>query len=141
MLEKIKLLADNYLNSKGLTKPIIKIIKFNAIFISFCLIFSFLIFSHAPWFFWIFIAATLSFWNFFFLAITVQKSIYFNKINSKNTKNFIIKQIFLSNLRLFISGILLYTFLVRWNANPFALVVGLAIPLFSIPILLVIFKK
>lgn len=50
-------------------------------------------------------------------------------------------QILVSNLRLFLTGILLYVFLVQWNANPIALLIGLSVPVATIPILLIYYKK
>ncbi len=140
-MEKIKIYLNNYLDSKKLTEPVKKVIMFNGVFIFFGLLFALTFFSVNHWFFWLFIGASLTFLNFFFMAISVQKSININEIYGKNLKNIKLKHIFLSYLRLFISGIFLYTCLVYWEARPIALSLGLAIPLFNIPMLLIIFRK
>ncbi len=141
MIEKFIDFMENYLDAKKLSPPIKKIIKFNTIFIFFGILFSLIFFSVTNWFFWLFISAALGLWNFIFLSISIQKIINFNMINSKNYRNAKMKQFFLFNLRLFISGIFLYICLVHWNANPFSLALGLAIPLFSVPILLIVFRN
>lgn len=95
----------------------------------------------SDFFLWIFFGGLLSFWNFFFLAIFIQK--YFNsKLLGTNVDKFLpFGQILISNLRLFLTGILLYIFLVHWNANPIALLIGLSIPVATIPIILIYKNK
>lgn len=95
----------------------------------------------SDFFLWIFFGGLLSFWNFFFLAIFIQK--YFNsKLLGTNVDKFLpFGQILISNLRLFLTGILLYSFLVHWNANPIALLIGLSIPVATIPIILIYKNK
>lgn len=95
----------------------------------------------SDFFLWIFLGGLLSFWNFFFLAIFIQK--YFNsKLLGTNVDKFLpFGQILISNLRLFLTGILLYSFLVHWNANPIALLIGLSIPVATIPIILIYKNK
>lgn len=95
----------------------------------------------SDFFLWIFFGGLLSFWNFFFLAIFIQK--YFNsKLLGTNVDKFLpFGQILISNLRLFLTGILLYSFLVHWNANPIALLIGLSIPIATIPIILIYKNK
>ena len=132
---------NTYLDNKGFPPPIQKIIKFNGFLV--CLLFSIglIIMPVTPWLFWLSCGALLSFWNFFFLAYFVQKMFNFNKINTNMTRSFMLKQVFISNLRLCITGIFLYTFTIIWKVNPFALVIGLTIPLAMIPILVVTMQK
>lgn len=95
----------------------------------------------STFFLWIFLGGLLSFWNFFFLAVFIQK--YFNsKLLGTNTDKFLpFGQILISNLRLFLTGILLYSFLVHWKADPIALLIGVSIPVATIPILLLYKNK
>lgn len=95
----------------------------------------------SSFFLWIFLGGFLSFWNFFFLAVFIQK--YFNsKLLGTNVDKFLpFGQILISNLRLFLTGILLYSFLVHWKADPIALLIGVSIPVATIPILLVYKNK
>lgn len=124
---------DNYLSTKGFSLTIQRVIKFNIYILCILLLISCISIATTPWFLWVFCGALITFFNFFFMALFVQKVLYSNKLNIKQPRTFLIKQIFLSNFRLFISGILLYSLLVILRANPFALVIGLTIPLAVIP--------
>ena len=137
MINKFINNVNVFLDSKGFTTPIQKIIKFNGLIIFLLFSFGLATIPITTWLFWLSCGATLSFWNFFSLAYFIQKMFNINRINKKITQSFMIKQIIVSNLRLFITGIFLYTFLVVWNADPFALIIGLSVPLAMIPILLV----
>lgn len=123
-----------YLTSKGFNPSIQKIIKINSYILCILLCISCIALTETLWFLWVFCGALLTFFNFFFMASFVQKMLYSNKLNIKQPRSFLIKQIFLSNFRLFISGILLYSLLVLLRADPFALLIGLTIPLAVIPI-------
>lgn len=140
MTDKIIQLKNKF--EKNFTSTAIrKIICFDAAFLIFMFFVSLSTFSDTRFFFWIFLGGILSFWNFFFLALFIQK--YFNsKMLGTNMDKFLpYGQILVSNLRLFLTGILLYVFLVQWNANPIALLIGLSVPVATIPILLIYYKK
>ncbi len=127
---------------KNITSPAIrKIIFFDALLLGILFLTALASLFHSTFFLWIFFGGLLSFWNFFFLAIFIQK--YFNsKLLGTSTDKFLpFGQILISNLRLFLTGILLYSFLVHWNANPIALLIGLSIPVATIPILLICKNK
>ncbi len=136
LINKLDIYLTNYKFHDGIKK----IIKVNLAIL--CIIFLTVLctfsFSLTP--VWIFLGNILTFWNFFFLAIFIQKIFNSNKLNINFTRKFILIQILISNLRLFITGILMYSALVLWNANPFALAIGLSIPLITIPFLL-LFKN
>ena len=131
---------DTFLNRYHFTHSIKKIIKVN--FALLCILFLTVLctFNYTLFPLWIFFGSILTFWNFFFLAIFIQKIFNSNKLNINFTRKFVFAQILISNLRLFITGILMYSSLMLWNANPFALVIGLSIPLITIPLLL-LFKN
>lgn len=131
---------DNFLNSYLFSNGIKKIIKTNIAILGILFLTTLCTFYHSTFIFWIFFGCILTFWNFFLLAIFIQKLFNSNKLNKNFTTKFIVRQILISNLRLFITGILMYSSLIYWNANPFALVVGLSIPIITIPLLL-LFKN
>jgi len=137
MINNFRDYINTYLKNKGFTPPIQKIIKLNGLIV--CVLFcsSLVILPVNSWLFWLSCGAILSFWNFFFLAYFVQKMFDTNGIGNKPPQAFMVKQIIISNLRLCITGIFLYTFLVVWNADPFALIIGLSVSIAIIPILLV----
>ncbi len=137
MISNFKNSINTYLKKKGFSAPIQKVLKFNAALVFLLFSFGLMALPLDAWLFWLSCGALLSFWNFFFLAYFVQNMFSYNVIDAKNTRNFMIKQIFLSNLRLFITGFFLYAFLVMWSADPFALIIGLSIPLAMIPVLLI----
>lgn len=127
---------NTYLNAQGFTPPIQRVLKINACILCILFCITCVTFQKTDWVLWIFSGAMLTFFNFFFMALFIQKTIYSNRLNIKQPRSFLIKQIFLSNLRLFITGILLYTFIVILGANPFAIAIGLTVPLALIPIIL-----
>ena len=92
------------------------------------------------WPFWLGVGAALSTWNFYSLAVFVQRA--FPRPGAGSSTNasraFLIAQLLRSNLRLFITGILVYISLVVFRANPFALVAGLSATVCMIPALLLI---
>ena len=137
MINNFKNNINAYLDKRGFTPPIQKIIKLNGLLVFLLFGLGLMSLPVNAWLFWLSCGAILSFWNFFFLAYFIQKMFNINEITHKITTSFVAKQIIISNLRLFITGIFLYALLVTWNADPFALIIGLAIPLAMIPILLV----
>lgn len=135
----------NFINEyikKHIPNPVIqKIIFFDILLFALLFLVSLCTLGHSTFFLWIFLSGILSFWNFFFVAIFIQK--YFNsKLLGTNTDKILpFGQVLISNLRLFITGFLLYIFLTYWNADPLALLIGVSIPVATIPILLICNKK
>ncbi len=87
------------------------------------------------WPVWLGVGAALSAWNFFSLAQFVQDVFPQNGQNQGSQRKILLGQLFRSNLRLFISGILIYTSLVAGAANPFALLAGLSTTVIAAPAL------
>lgn len=71
----------------------------------------------------------LSSWNFYSLAFFVQQA-----FPASTGKELVGKQLLRSNLRLFITLILIYIGLVQCQVNPFALAAGLSAPVVLAPI-------
>lgn len=136
MINNVKNTINIYLDKKGFTPPIQRVIKFNGFLVFLLFTLGLMAMPVNSWLFWLSSGAILSFLNFFFLAHFVQKMFHFNKISQDSSRSFMMIQIIMSNLRLFITGIILYTLLVVWNADPFALIIGLTVPIAMIPILL-----
>lgn len=95
----------------------------------------------ARWPFWLGAGAALSAWNFYSLAFFVQRA--FPRPTAEDpdpaaSRALLLGQLLRSNLRLFITGILVYMALVVFRANPFALVAGLSAAVLMIPALLLI---
>jgi hypothetical protein len=132
---------DEYIKKNIANPAIQKIIFFDILLLALLLLVSLCTLGQSTFFLWIFLGGILSFWNFFFVAIFIQK--YFNSklLGTKSDKILPFGQILISNLRLFITGFLLYIFLTRWNAHPIALFIGVSIPVATIPILLIYNKK
>lgn len=127
---------------KHVTNPAIqKIIFFDILLLALIFLVSLCSLGQSTFFLWIFLGGILSFWNFFFLAVFIQK--YFNSklLGTSTDKILPFGQVLISNLRLFITGFLLYIFLTHWNANPTALLIGVSVPVATIPILLIYNKK
>lgn len=95
----------------------------------------------ARWPFWLGLGAALSTWNFYSLAFFVQKIFPSVAANTGQARHLMLGQLLRSNLRLFITGILVYISLVRFHANPFALVAGLSLAVLIMPVLLIIRKS
>ena len=127
---------------KHITNPAIqKIIFFDILLLSLIFLVSLCTLPQSTFFLWIFLGGILTFWNFFFVAIFIQK--YFNSklLGTKSDKILPFGQVLISNLRLFITGFLLYISFTHWNAHPIALLIGVSIPVATIPILLICNKK
>lgn len=127
---------------KNIPNPIIqKIIFLDILLLTLIFLTSLCTLGQSTFFLWIFLGGILSFWNFFFVAIFIQK--YFNSklLGTSADKILPLGQVLISNLRLFITGFLLYIFLTHWNAHPMALLIGVSIPVVTIPILLIYNKK
>ena len=127
---------------KHITNPAIqKIIFFYILLLSLIFLVSLCTLPQSTFFLWIFLGGILTFWNFFFVAIFIQK--YFNSklLGTKSDKILPFGQVLISNLRPFITGFLLYISLTHWNAHPIALLIGVSIPVATIPILLICNKK
>lgn len=127
---------------KNITNPLIqKIIFLDILLLALIFLTSLCTLGQSTFFLWIFLGGILSFWNFFFVAIFIQK--YFNSklLGTSTDKILPFGQVLISNLRLFITGFLLYIFLTHWNGNPIALLIGVSIPVATIPILLIYNKK
>lgn len=132
----------NEYTKKHVTNPAIqKIIFFDILLLALIFLVSLCSLGQSTFFLWIFLGGILSFWNFFFLAVFIQK--YFNSklLGTSTDKILPFGQVLISNLRLFITGFLLYIFLTHWNANPTALLIGVSVPVATIPILLIYNKK
>lgn len=135
----------NYINEyikKNIPNPVIqKIVFFDILLLALIFLVSLCTLGQSSFCLWIFFSGILSFWNFFFVAVFIQK--YFNsKLLGTNTDKILpFGQVLISNLRLFITGFLLYIFLTHWNADPIALLIGISIPVATIPILLIYNKK
>lgn len=133
--------AQNYIK-KHITSPAIqKIIFFDMLLLGLLFLAALCTIVKSTFFLWIFLGGILSFWNFFFMAIFMQK--YFNSklLGTSTDKLLPFGQILTSNLRLFLTGFLLYIFLKHWNADPVALCIGLSVPMATIPILLICNNK
>ena len=86
---------------------------------------------------WLAFGAVLSSWNFFSLAYFVQGA--FARLSvSGQTQIFVGGQLFWSYLRLFITVFLVYIAVVKFKANPFAILGGLSLTVVTMPILLLI---
>lgn len=135
----------NFINEyikKNIPNPVIqKILFFDILLLALIFLVSLCALRQSTFCLWIFLGGILSFWNFFFVAIFIQK--YFNSklLGTSTDKILPFGQVLISNLRLFITGFLLYIFLTHWNANPIALLIGISIPVATIPILLIYNKK
>jgi len=105
----------------------------------------------AFWPFWLGFGALLSAWNFYSLARGVLAFLPVLAASSRQaeeegedakartgaaSRTFLMVRIFQSNLRLFITGILVYSALVVWHASPFALAAGLSLAVIVAPVLL-----
>lgn len=88
------------------------------------------------WPFWLGVGALLSAWNFYSLASFVQQ-----RFMPNHPGQFIAFQLIRSNLRLFITGIIVYISLVECGASPFALVAGLSLTVIMVPLLLLSTNK
>lgn len=135
----------NYINEyikKNIPNPVIqKIVFFDILLLALIFLVSLCTLGQSSFWLWIFFSGILSFWNFFFVAVFIQK--YFNSklLGTSTDKILPFGQVLISNLRLFITGFLLYIFLTHWNADPIALLIGISIPVATIPILLIYNKK
>jgi hypothetical protein len=78
------------------------------------------------WFFWLAAGAVLSAWNFCSLAFFLQRFFTGGAEAPVSPGKVLRGQLFRSQLRLFITGILLYTSLTIFQANPVALLIGLS---------------
>lgn len=138
---KLLKIINEYIKKNIANPAIQKIIFFDIMLLALILLVSLCTLGQSTFFLWIFLGGILSFWNFFFVAIFIQK--YFNSklLGTKTDKILPFGQILISNLRLFITGFLLYIFLTQWNAHPIALIIGVSIPVATIPILLIYNKK
>lgn len=93
------------------------------------------------WPFWLGVGAALSSWNFYSLAFFIQHAFPFGAEGQEAagaSRGLWLGQLVRSNLRLFITGFLVYMALVVFRANPFALVAGLSAAVLMMPALLVI---
>lgn len=93
------------------------------------------------WPFWLGVGAVLSAWNFYSLAFFIQHAFPFateGQAAASASRGLWLGQLARSNLRLFITGFLVYMALVVFRANPFALVAGLSAAVFMMPVLLLI---
>ncbi len=95
----------------------------------------------ASWPFWLGAGAVFAAWNFFSMAHFIQRFFFHAAATQAGTKNLMAGQIIRANLRLFITGIFLYTALMHWGANPFALVAGLSLAVLTIPFLPLLERK
>lgn len=90
------------------------------------------------WPFWLGAGAALSAWNFYSLALFVQRAFPTGNdgaASSSIARRLLLGQLLRSNLRLFITGFFVYTALVAFRANPFALVAGLSAAVLILPVL------
>ncbi len=88
------------------------------------------------WPFWLGVGAVLSAWNFYSLA-----SFVLQRFSTAQPHQFVLPQLIRSNLRLFITGIIVYIALVECGASPFALVAGLSLTVVMTPVLLLSTKN
>lgn len=89
------------------------------------------------WPFWVGAGAALSAWNFYHLALFIQRAFPSGSeggANSPAARRLLAGQVFRSNLRLFITGIFVYMALVVFHANPFALAAGLSAAVLILPV-------
>lgn len=102
----------------------------------------------ATWPFWLGAGAALSAWNFYSMArfvlalfpsVTAQAGEAAGKPDGTSggsaARSLLLGQLLRSNLRLFITGFLVYTALVVCHANPFALTTGLSAAVAVVPAL------
>ncbi|MCH5277252.1 MAG: hypothetical protein J1E80_05390 [Desulfovibrionaceae bacterium] len=90
------------------------------------------------WPFWLGAGTTLSAWNFYHLALFVQRAFPSGNeggANSSAARRLLAGQLARSNLRLFITGFFVYMALVVFHANPFALAAGLSAAVLVLPFL------
>lgn len=92
--------------------------------------------------FWAGVAAVLSFWNFYTLALFIQQALPLSiPVEDKDgsSRARIVKKGLLirTQFRLFITGIFVYIALVFFQANPIALAVGLSSAMIIIPVSLI----
>lgn len=132
---------NTYLNELEFSNSFQVLIWINASIACSLFILGVFFYSYNSWIFWAGYAAILSFWNFFLLSISIQKSLHINKLKIKTPRVPMFKQVIMSNLRLFITVFLLYTPLVRYDASPFALITGISLSVILIPFLLLNMRK
>jgi hypothetical protein len=87
------------------------------------------------WLFWLAAGAVLSAWNFCSLAFSLQRFFPGGAAVPVSPGKMLRGQLFHSQLRLFITGILLYASLTIFHANPVALLIGLSSAVMVITVL------
>ena len=124
------------LEERGFASAVVRRVAAAAILVSAALlVLGGLLLPFLSWPFWLGAGAALGCWNFVSMAFVVQRIFAKSKGTANISGKILLAQLAGTNLRLFITGILVYVSLVSFSANVFALAGGLSVTVFLIPLL------
>ncbi len=117
--------VENFLYKRGFVLPKVRFLVRNQLYLSVLGTIVFILFFPLPWIIGFVIGAAVGSFNFYFLARLAQELVYI-------PKGATIPLLFSFYTRLIVTGIILYVAIVFWNANIFALLIGLSIILLNV---------
>ena len=128
---------DKFLQQRGFEYGLVRTMARNSILLSgIMLLLGLFLLPFVSWPFWLSFGTAISTYNFFSMAGYMVKNFPLISEQSKTSSRLIGGQLGRWFLRLSITAFLVYMALVHFGANPFALLIGLALTLLCIPVLL-----
>lgn len=118
-------LVENFLYKRGFVLPRVRFLVRNQLYLSLLGILVFIIFFPVSWIVGFGIGALLGSLNFYFLAKLAQELVHIPKGAATPL-------LFSFYVRLILTGLVLYLAIVYWNANVFALFMGLSVILLNV---------
>ena len=118
-------LVENFLYKRGFVLPRVRFLVRNQLYLSLLGILVFIIFFPVSWIVGFGIGALLGSLNFYFLAKLAQELVHIPKGAATPL-------LFSFYVRLILTGLVLYLARVYWNANVFALFMGLSVILLNV---------
>ncbi|WP_291319688.1 ATP synthase subunit I [Desulfonatronospira sp.] len=118
-------LVENFLYKRGFVLPRVRFLVRNQFYLSVLGLLVFIIFFPVSWIVGFGIGALLGSLNFYFMARLAQELVYI-------AKGAATPLLFSFYVRLILTGLVLYVAIVYWNANVFALLLGLSVILLNV---------
>ena len=118
-------LVENFLYKRGFVLPKVRFLVRNQLYISLAGLLVFIVFFPVSWITGFAVGALLGSLNFYFMAKLAQELVHIPKGAATPL-------LFSFYLRLILTGLVLYVAIVYWNANVFALLLGLSVILLNV---------